>query len=51
MVWMAAAIGLVLFFVGSIITHLRARDYGQQFGLAIGFFLLAASTLVLSLAS
>jgi DoxX-like family len=47
----AAAVGLVLFFVGAIITHLRARDYGQQFGLAVGFFLLAASTLVLSLAS
>ena len=47
----AAAIGLVLFFVGAIITHLRARDYAQQFGLAIGFLLLAASTLVLSLAS
>jgi hypothetical protein len=47
----AAAIGLVLFFVGAIIAHLRARDYAQQFGLAIGFFLLAASTLVLSMAS
>ena len=47
----AAAIGLVLFFVGAIITHLRARDYSRQFGLAIGFFLLAAATLVLSLAS
>jgi len=47
----AAAIGLVLFFVGAIVTHLHARDYSRQFGLAIGFFLLAAATLVLSLAS
>jgi hypothetical protein len=47
----AAAIGLVLFFVGAIVTHLRARDYARQFGLAIGFFILAVSTLVLSLAS
>jgi DoxX-like family len=47
----AAAIGLILFFVGAIITHLRARDYSQQFGLAIGFLLLAVATLVLSLAS
>ena len=47
----AAAIGLILFFMGAIITHLRARDYSQQFGLAIGFLLLAVATLVLSLAS
>jgi len=47
----AAAIGLILFFIGAIITHLRARDYSQQFGLAIGFLLLAVATLVLSLAS
>jgi hypothetical protein len=47
----AAATGLILFFVGAIITHLRARDYSQQFGLANGFLLLAVATLVLSLAS
>jgi hypothetical protein len=47
----AAATGLTLFFVGAIITHLRTRDYSQQFGLAIGFLLLAVATLVLSLAS
>ena len=46
-----AAIGLILFFIGAIITHLRARDYSQQFSLAIGFLLLAVATLVLSLAS
>jgi hypothetical protein len=44
----AAAIGLVLFFVGAIITHLRARDY--SFGLAVVFLLLAMAALVLRLA-
>jgi hypothetical protein len=44
-----AAIGLMLFFVGAIITHLRARDY--SFGLAVVFFLLAVAALVLRQAS
>lgn len=44
----AAAIGLVLFFVGAIATHLRARDY--SFGLAVVFLLLAVVALVLRLA-
>jgi hypothetical protein len=43
----AAAGGLVLFFVGAIITHLRAHDY--SFGLAIVFLLLAVAALVLRL--
>ena len=46
----AAAIGLVLFFVGAVYTHVRARDYSPQFGLAIGFLSLAVATLVLGLA-
>ena len=46
-----AAIGLVLFFVCAVYTHLLARDYSPQFGLAIGFLLLAVATLVLDLAS
>ena len=45
----AAATGLVLFFVGAIITHLRARDY--SFGLAAVFLSLAVGALVLRLAS
>ena len=45
----AAAIGLILFFVGAIITHLRAQDY--SFGLAVAFLLLAVAALVLRLAS
>jgi len=43
----AAAIGLVLFFVGAIVTHLRAHDY--SFGLAVVFLLLAVVALVLRL--
>jgi len=43
----AAAVGLVLFFVAAIITHLRARDY--SFGLAVGFLTLAVAALVLGL--
>jgi hypothetical protein len=46
----AAATGLVLFFVGAIVTHLRARDHSPQFGLAIGFLLLNVATLALGLA-
>jgi hypothetical protein len=47
MIGTAAAVGLILFFVGAIITHLRARDY--SFGLAIVFLLLAVAALVLRL--
>jgi DoxX-like protein len=46
----AAAIGLVLYFVCAVYTHLRAGDYSQQFGLAIGFLLLAVGALTLVLA-
>jgi hypothetical protein len=45
----AAATGLVLFFVGAIVTHLRAHDY--SFSLAIVFLLLAVAALVLRLVS
>lgn len=45
----AAAIGLVMYFVGAIITHLRARDY--SIGPAAMFLLLAVTALVLGLAS
>src|SRR5213080_842280 len=39
----AAASGLVLFFVGAIVTHLRAHDH--SFGLAVVFLLLALAAL------
>lgn len=42
----AAAGGLVLFFIGAVITHLRARAYGSLPGPVL-FLCLAASTLVL----
>ena len=47
----AAAAGLVLFFVCAVYTHVRAGDYSPQFGLTIGFLLLAAATLALGLPS
>lgn len=43
----AAAIGLVLFFVCAVYTHIRAGDYGPQFGLAIGFLGLNVAVLAL----
>ena len=47
----SAAIGLVLFFVCAIYTHIMARDYSPQFGLAIGFLGLNVATLALALPS
>jgi hypothetical protein len=44
----SAAIGLVLFFVCAVYTHIRAGDYGPQFGLAIGFLGLNVAALVLA---
>jgi len=49
LIGMAAAVGLILFFVAAIITYLRTRDY--SFGLAVVFLLLAVWALVLRLAS
>jgi DoxX-like family len=51
MIGTAAAIGLVLFFVCAVYTHVRASDYSAQFGLAIGFLVLAVATLGLGLPS
>ncbi len=45
----SAAIGLVLFFVCAVYTHIRAGDYGAQFGLAIGFLALNVATLGVTL--
>jgi hypothetical protein len=47
----AAAVGLVLFFVCAVYTHVRASDYSPQFALAVGFLVLAVATLGLGLAS
>jgi hypothetical protein len=43
----AAAIGLILFFVGAVITHLRARDYSFGNGVPVMFLLAAVTALVL----
>ena len=48
-VGIAAAAGLVLFFISAIITHLRGHDY--SFGLAIVFLLLAIAALGMRLVS
>jgi hypothetical protein len=45
----AAAVGTILYFVGAIITHLRARDYALAPASAFG--LLAVAALALGLAS
>lgn len=42
----AAAVGLTLFFVGAVITHLWGRNYALAF--PAGFLLLAASALALN---
>ena len=45
----AAAVGLVLYFVGAIIAHLRVRDH--SIGPAAAFLVLAVAALVLGLVS
>jgi hypothetical protein len=49
LIGVAAAAGLVLFFIGAIVAHLRGHDY--SFGLAVVFLLLAVAALVLRVAS
>lgn len=45
----AAAVGLVLFFVCALYTHVRAADYTAQFGLAVVFLGAAGASLVITL--
>jgi hypothetical protein len=45
----SAAIGLVLFFVCAVYTHIKAGDYSAQFGLAIGFLGLNIAALTVAL--
>jgi|SRR5439155_7564397 len=49
LIGIAAASGLILFFVAAIVTHLRAHDH--SFGLAVVFLLLALAALMLRVAS
>ncbi len=46
---LAAAGGLVVFFVGAVVTHLRAANYSLSFPLA--YLALAAGSLALTLAT
>jgi len=45
----AAAVGLTLFFVGALITHLRARDYSFGNGVPVMFLILAVAALLFGL--
>jgi hypothetical protein len=47
LIGIAAAAGLTLFFIGAVITHLRAGDRSLGNGVPILFLLLALSALVL----
>jgi DoxX-like family len=47
LIGIAAATGLVLFFSGAIITHIRAHD--RSYGLAVVFLALAVCSLALTL--
>ena len=49
LIGIAAAIGLVLFFLAAVITYLRAHDY--SFGLAVVFLLLAVAALVVQVSA
>jgi hypothetical protein len=51
LIGVAAGIGLCIFFVGAIGTHLRAGDRSLALGFPGGFLLLALVTLALELAS
>jgi hypothetical protein len=47
----AAAAGLVIFFVCAMYTHVLAHDLSGQFGLATGLLVLNAATLALTITS
>jgi len=49
LIWVAASAGLVVFFIGALIIHFRARYWNITFPVA--FLLLALSSLILRLAS
>jgi hypothetical protein len=49
LIGITAAVGLTLFFVCAVYTHVLADDYSPQFGLALGFLVLAVASLTLGL--
>lgn len=50
-VGIAAAAGLVLFFVCAVYTHVLVSDYSPQIALALAFLALNSATLALTIAS
>jgi hypothetical protein len=51
LVGIAAAVGLILFFVGAVLTHVRAHAETSTYPYPVGFLLLAVGSLVLRVAS
>jgi len=47
LIGIASAVGLTLFFIGAIVTHLLARDYSLGNGVPVIFLVVALGTLVL----
>lgn len=47
LIGMAAAVGLTLFFVGAVITHLRAHDLSLGNGVPVMFLVVVVAALVL----
>lgn len=45
----AAAAGLVVFFIGAVVTHFRAGNYSASVGFPASYLFLAAASLVLDL--
>ncbi|PXY33205.1 hypothetical protein DI005_25685 [Prauserella sp. PE36] len=46
-----AAAGLVLFYIGAVLTHLRAGDRSASLGFPLAFLLVAAASLTLGLSA
>jgi DoxX-like protein len=47
LIGIASAVGLTLFFIGAVITHLRARDYSLGNGVPVIFLAVVIAALVL----
>ena len=45
----AAAVGLTLFFIGALITHLRARDFSLGNGVPVMFLVVVVAALALAI--
>jgi hypothetical protein len=46
LIGVASAVGLTLFFIGAVITHLRARDYSLGNGVPVIFLVVVIAALV-----